>query len=142
MLMGSEATKDFIRRLVFTIAIANADMHLKNWSVIYRDRVTPVLAPAYDFVCIAAYPRYDDKLALPLHRTVSWEKLRKETFLQAAQYAKPAVPAHLIHEALEESITAILDSWKLFQNDDRLPPPVKKIIERQLTTVPLFQSSG
>ena len=39
---------EFIRRLVFSTLIGNGDMHLKNWSLIYPDRRTPALSPAYD----------------------------------------------------------------------------------------------
>ena len=42
---GEEAIVEFMRRLIFTVLIGNADMHLKNWSLIYPDQVTPNLAP-------------------------------------------------------------------------------------------------
>jgi len=41
-LTGEDGLVDFIRRLVFTIIIGNGDMHLKNWSFIYKDGRTPV----------------------------------------------------------------------------------------------------
>ena len=56
---GAEAShadgEEFIRRLVFNILIGNADMHLKNWSLIYPDRCRAALAPADDFVSTIAY---------------------------------------------------------------------------------------
>src|SRR5690606_31827552 len=52
---GDEAAAEFIRRLVFNTLIGNADMHLKNWSLIYPDRRTAALAPAYDFVSTIPY---------------------------------------------------------------------------------------
>ena len=36
---------EFIRRVTFNVLIGNADMHLKNWSVIYPDRRNIALAP-------------------------------------------------------------------------------------------------
>ena len=39
-----------VRRLVVNILIGNGDAHLKNWSVIDQDEVTPRLAPAYDLI--------------------------------------------------------------------------------------------
>jgi serine/threonine-protein kinase HipA len=45
---GEEAVAEYTRRLVFNVLIGNADAHLKNWSLIYPDRRTPQLAPAYD----------------------------------------------------------------------------------------------
>jgi serine/threonine-protein kinase HipA len=32
------------------LLIGNGDMHLKNWSLIFSEQITPELAPAYDFV--------------------------------------------------------------------------------------------
>jgi len=31
-------------------------MHLKNWPLLYPDRRTPVLSPAYDFVATLGEP--------------------------------------------------------------------------------------
>jgi serine/threonine-protein kinase HipA len=42
--------QEFSRRLIFNIVIGNGDAHLKNWSLIYRDRRRPTLSPAYDLV--------------------------------------------------------------------------------------------
>jgi hypothetical protein len=39
---GDAAAYEFVRRLVFSIMIGNADMHLKNWSILYPDKRTPV----------------------------------------------------------------------------------------------------
>lgn len=41
---------EFIQRVVFNALIGNADMHLKNWSLIYPGRRSAGLAPAYDFL--------------------------------------------------------------------------------------------
>jgi serine/threonine-protein kinase HipA len=40
---GEAGIVEFIRRLVFNALIGNADMHLKNWSLIYPDRLVSVL---------------------------------------------------------------------------------------------------
>ena len=55
---GEADTYEFIRRLVFSVLIGNADMHLKNWSLLYPDGRAPILSPAYDFVStLPYYPR-------------------------------------------------------------------------------------
>jgi serine/threonine-protein kinase HipA len=46
---------EFIRRLVFRTLIGNADMHLKNWPLIYPDTHTPALSPAYDLLSTIPY---------------------------------------------------------------------------------------
>jgi len=54
---GEEGIAEFVRRLVFNVLIGNADMHLKNWSLIYPDRKKAALSPGYDFVSkIACLP--------------------------------------------------------------------------------------
>ena len=58
---GQEATYEFVRRLVFSVLIGNADMHLKNWSLLYPDRRTPVLSPAYVFVATLPYIPNDQR---------------------------------------------------------------------------------
>ena len=60
-----EQLAEFMRRLVVNILIGNGDAHLKNWSVIYTDEVTPQLAPAYDLVSTIHYV-HNDSLALNL----------------------------------------------------------------------------
>ena len=60
---GEQSTWEFVRRLVFSVLIGNADMHLTNWSLIYPDRRTPVLSPGYDFVATLPYLPHD-KVAL------------------------------------------------------------------------------
>lgn len=46
---------EFVRRLFFSFAIGNGDMHLKNTSLIYRDPRRPSISPAYDLVSTAPY---------------------------------------------------------------------------------------
>lgn len=53
----------FIRMLIFHYLVGNADAHAKNYALLYRDR-TPDIAPLYDVVCTAAYPRLAKKLAM------------------------------------------------------------------------------
>jgi serine/threonine-protein kinase HipA len=60
---GEPGTYEFVQRLVFSVLIGNADMHLKNWSLLYPDSRTPVLSPAYDFVATLPYIP-GDQLAL------------------------------------------------------------------------------
>ncbi len=43
------------RRIAFNILISNGDAHLKNWSLVYRDRRRPTLSPAYDLACTEIY---------------------------------------------------------------------------------------
>jgi serine/threonine-protein kinase HipA len=55
----------FIRMLIFHYLVGNADAHGKNYALLYRDKV-PDLAPLYDVVCTAAYPRLAKKFAMKI----------------------------------------------------------------------------
>src|SRR5262249_52778821 len=61
--MGQEAAQEFAARLAFVVLTGNGDMHLKNWSLLYRDGRTPTLSPAYDLVSTVPYIP-GDRLAL------------------------------------------------------------------------------
>lgn len=55
----------FIRALIFHYLVGNADAHGKNYALLYRGKV-PDLAPLYDVVCTAAYPRLAKKQAMSI----------------------------------------------------------------------------
>lgn len=71
----------FARRLAFNVLISNGDAHLKNWSLIYRDRRTPTLSPAYDLVSTAVY-RIDgvEDLGLKFGGTRRFDRVSLATF--------------------------------------------------------------
>ncbi len=56
---------NFIRALIFHYLVGNADAHGKNYALLYRGKV-PDLAPLYDVVCTAAYPRLAKKQAMAI----------------------------------------------------------------------------
>lgn len=70
------------------IVTGNADMHLKNWTLIYPDEHHPQLSPAYDFVPTILYPNTYDKLALKLAGENRFQYLSKQTFKDFAAIAK------------------------------------------------------
>lgn len=55
----------FLRMLIFHYLVGNADAHGKNYALLYRGNVAD-LAPLYDVVCTAAYPRLAKKLAMAI----------------------------------------------------------------------------
>jgi serine/threonine-protein kinase HipA len=59
---------NFCEIVLFSFLTGNADMHLKNFSVIYNPVTGPVLSPAYDMLCTALVnPADDEDLALTLN---------------------------------------------------------------------------
>ncbi|MFA5951993.1 MAG: type II toxin-antitoxin system HipA family toxin [Hyphomicrobium sp.] len=55
----------FLRRVIFNYLVGNADAHAKNFALLYKRRI-PDLAPLYDVLCTAAYPRLAKKLAMSI----------------------------------------------------------------------------
>jgi len=134
---GEAGITEFVRRLVFNALIGNADMHLKNWSVLYRDGVTATLSPAYDFVSTLAYIP-DDRAALKVARTARWDELDLDELSYLA--AKAGLPERLVLTTARETVSAFRESWDKERRRLPLPPGVAEVVERQLELVPLARA--
>lgn len=77
---GLGNAQQFARRLLVNILLANGDAHLKNWSLIYADKVTPELAPIYDIVTTKVYIDGEREFALNLGRTKEWYQVTMAHF--------------------------------------------------------------
>ena len=125
-------TVEFVRRLVFSVLIGNADMHLKNWSLLYPDRRTPVLSPAYDFVATLPYlPK--DMLALNFGGSRSLDEITRDQMRRFADTARlPASPLWVIAmETAERTVAA----WKQLEQAHLLPKEMRVAIEKQILRV-------
>jgi serine/threonine-protein kinase HipA len=69
---GLANAQQMARRLLVNILLGNGDAHLKNWSLIYPDRVTAELAPAYDIVYTQAYIPGESQISLNLAGNKNW----------------------------------------------------------------------
>ncbi len=52
---GERDGREMARRLGFMVACGNTDAHLKNWSLLWGERMRPTLAPCYDLVTTIAW---------------------------------------------------------------------------------------
>jgi serine/threonine-protein kinase HipA len=132
---GNEAIAELIRRLVFNTLIGNADMHLKNWSLIYPDRRNASLSPGYDFVSTIHYIN-DDKAALSYGRTKRMDKFSRDELRYMA--AKARLPEKLVLDAAGETVARFHASWQAEKKN--LPSLSKGLIEtigRHVRTVPI-----
>ncbi|RWB72379.1 MAG: type II toxin-antitoxin system HipA family toxin [Mesorhizobium sp.] len=131
---GDEGVREFIRRLVFNTLIGNADMHLKNWSVIYRDRRTATLAPAYDFVSTIAY--IDDEFAaIKYART----KRMRDFSLDELRYlaAKAHLPEKPVVDTARETVTRFRDEWPEAKKTLPIASAVARAIDAHLKNLAL-----
>lgn len=131
---GEVGVTEFVRRLVFNVLIGNADMHLKNWSLIYPNRRTPELSPAYDFVSTIAYIP-DDKLALTFVDSKEFASVTIEQFERFANKAR--LPTKLTLDTVRETVIRFAQVWKK-AGPQEIPERVRQAIQGHLTKVPLW----
>jgi serine/threonine-protein kinase HipA len=129
---GEESTYEFVRRLVFSVLIGNADMHLKNWSLLYPDRRKPVLSPAYDFVATLPYIP-GDTLALSFGGSRSLNEITTDQMRSFADTAR--IPASPLWQIAVETAERTVASWKTLEQADLLPKEMRASIENQILTV-------
>lgn len=124
---GQASFDEFIRRLAFIIVSANADAHIKNWSLIYPDRLTARLSPAYDLVATIEFID-PDALALNLAKTKAWDHLSLERFASFAQRvgAEPDAVVDLVRQVVQRA----LDEWATVRRDF----PVSTVLAERLET--------
>ena len=131
---GADAVIEFVRRLVFNAVIGNADAHLKNWSVIYRDGRTPELSPAYDLVSTIPYIA-DDRLALSLAGTRVLSDVDLDRIERFA--AKADLPVRLIVNSARDTVARIRDVWPTHEPLRLLPDSMRAAIDAHMRSVPL-----
>jgi len=128
---GDGGVEEFVRRLVFSVVIGNADMHLKNWSLLYPDGRTPVLAPAYDFVSTVAYLP-NDALALGFGGSRSLTDIVPDQVRRFADTARLAVSP--LARLAAETAGRTVENWKALEQKRLLPAAISKAIGRHIET--------
>jgi serine/threonine-protein kinase HipA len=131
---GETGVREFIRRLVFNALIGNADMHLKNWSLIYPDGQTPQLSPGYDFLSTTIYIP-DENAGLKFARSKRVADLTLDEIAYMA--AKAGAPEALARDEATEAVDRFHEVWR----NERAHLPISKDleseVERLLGVVPL-----
>ena len=116
------------------MGIANNDMHLKNWSLVYPDGRTPLLAPAYDYVCTKAYLGHSET-GLALGSARFFQNVTIDEFERLADRA--ALSKGVVRAAAAGMVERFHDRW--LQIRDEMPlPAISRTIDEQLARVPLF----
>jgi serine/threonine-protein kinase HipA len=126
---GDAGTYEFVRRLVFSVLIGNGDMHLKNWSLLYPDGRTPVLAPAYDFVATLPYIP-GDNLALSFGGSSSLGGIALDQVRRFTDTAR--LPMKPVWEIVCETMERTSDAWKTLPQKDLIPAATLKIVDEQM----------
>jgi len=129
---GQEPTYEFFRRVVFSVVIGNADMHLKNWSLLYPDRRTPVLSPAYDLLSTLPYIA-GDTLGLSFGGSRDIGGITKDQVRRFADTAR--IPVSPLWGIVTETTDRTVQSWKELDERDAIPTDIRLAIEKQILRV-------
>jgi serine/threonine-protein kinase HipA len=127
------AALEFVRRLALAAITGNGDMHLKNWSLIYRgggDK--PALAPVYDVLSTVPYIPAD-AMALSLAGERSFKALTAPRWMAFANRARLPGPAVL--KAVIDVVERVNSYWWTLPERAFVPA---KVLERIDTHVSLM----
>jgi serine/threonine-protein kinase HipA len=130
--IGEDAVLEFVRRVVFSVVIGNADMHLKNWSLLYPDQRKPVLSPGYDFVATLPYIP-NDKLALSFGGSRSLSEVIPDQMRRFADTAR--IPASPLWRIAVETAERAAAAWTKLEPADLLPRSLRSSIHKQILGV-------
>jgi serine/threonine-protein kinase HipA len=106
---GLADAQQFARRLLVNILLANGDAHLKNWSFLYPDKVTPRLSPAYDIVTTNVYIENETQYTLNLSKTKEWYTVTMAHFQTWAD--KSGIPWRAIKPHLDDTLSTARELW-------------------------------
>ncbi|SCZ86078.1 type II toxin-antitoxin system HipA family toxin [Nitrosomonas mobilis] len=107
---GLADAQQFARRLLVNILLANGDAHLKNWSLIYSDKITPRLSPAYDILTTSVYIDGERYFALNLGKTKEWYDVSLANFQSWADHAE--IPWSVIKPHLDDVMDKARNLWR------------------------------
>lgn len=123
--VSSTAAIEFVRRLALAAMTGNGDMHLKNWSLIYRgvgDK--PALAPVYDVLSTIPYIPAD-AMALSLAGERSFKAMNAQRWKTFANRAR--LPEAAVLKAVTETVERVNQIWWSLPEREVVPA---KVLER------------
>ena len=113
---------NFYEQVLFSFLTGNADMHLKNFSLIKYPATGYSLAPAYDLVASALVnPADTEELALALNGKK--QKIKRADFLAA--FANAGIGEKVI-DSLFKKFADSISEWKRFVQISFLPADMKR----------------
>lgn len=129
---GETDAAEFIRRLTFNTLIGNADMHLKNWSLVYPDRRNAALSPAYDLLSTIPYVP-DREAGLKFSRTKRFDRFSVSELSHLA--SKALLPRKLVLDAAGETLDLFHQKWRSEKTNLPLAANVVRAVEDHLRTI-------
>ncbi len=106
---------EFFARLVVNLMIGNGDAHLKNWSVVYPDKIHPKLSGAYDIVFTRAYTTTDNSIAFNISGEKETSKLEIAHFKKMANSIE--LDWKLVERRIHTTIKEAREKWPELLNE-------------------------
>lgn len=123
--VSSAAALEFVRRLALAALTGNGDMHLKNWSLIYRGAGDkPDLAPVYDVLSTIPYIPAD-AMALSLAGERPFKALNVHRWKAFANRAR--LPEAAVLNAVVDTVERVDKLWWSLPEREVVPA---KVLER------------
>lgn len=131
------AALEFVSRLALVVITGNGDMHLKNWSLIYRGNGDkPELAPIYDVLSTVPYIP-TDSMALSLGGERSFKALAAPRWKAFANRARLPEPAVL--KTVTKVVERVNEHWWSLPERAVIPEKVlERIDEHVKTMIPIL----
>lgn len=140
--IGEEAVGELVRRLTFVIASGNNDAHLKNWSLLYRDRIRATWSPLYDQVATVAWAESGAarELSLKLAGAKEFGRLDRAACERFADKAGEEV-ARVVDE-VDATLERLRATWREIGGELPLPEEHREALEDHWQRVPLLREAG
>jgi serine/threonine-protein kinase HipA len=130
---SSAQLEKLTRRLVVNVLLGNADAHVKNFSVIYPDGISPELAPAYDIVSTIAYQNNFDT-GLNQGDTKKFYRLDEQAWIRFAQ--RSGIPEQMVMHVLRNTVSKANDHWPGMLQELPMPGSMRKALSAHWKKLP------
>ncbi len=134
-ILGASGAEEALRRLVVVVATGNCDAHLKNWSLVYADGMTPLWSPLYDQVSTVAYPQVPRTLALRIGTASHLHEVTLEHLRWVG--TKGGLTADRCDDIIDRTLREMAEAFTL---QTGIPPALAAVLQDLWRTVPLLQA--
>lgn len=138
--VDEDAVDELIRRLVLTVATGNGDAHLKNWSLVYPDRVHAAWSPLYDQVATVGWRAHARALALKMGGAKEFGRIDRDVFERLADRA--GIDRPRLHALIDQTLDRLRRAWVELGSGLPLIPAHREAIEELWRRVPLLRAAG
>lgn len=127
-----DSLREAVRRIAFSVIVGNGDAHLKNWSLVYPDRISPSLSPAYDIVSTIPYmpPGEVEDLGLKLGGSKRFESVTAASFsrIEGRLDSRFGSTGAQLREVAAATAKQVEEAWPEFEPNIADSPNIQRAI--------------